>query len=238
MLMWLLSVKQRMSLAYDIIKIMLLSSKLESPLVRLLSLRICAIAWIILCLGACSTTPNNAEDLCSIFEQKRGWYKASVKAADKWNNPIYLPMAIIYQESTFRKRARPPRKKYFGFIPGKRISTAYGYAQVLNGTWREYKNTTGEHWRKRNDFADALDFVHYYMTRAAKENGVSNTDPYNLYLNYHEGLAGFRRQSYLKKPWLLKVARRVQERASRYAEQYASCRKSLQRGWFARLFGL
>jgi len=146
-------------------------------------------------------------------------------------------MAIMYQESTFRKRARPPRKKYFGFIPGRRISTAYGYAQVLDGTWREYKNTTGEQWRKRNDFADALDFMHYYLTRASTENKVSRTDSYSLYLNYHEGLAGYRRQSYLKKPRLQKAAQRVQERAARYAKQYASCEQSLKRGWFARMFG-
>ena len=195
------------------------------------------LTLLVLMSTACSTAVKNPDNICDIFEQKRGWYKASVKAATKWNNPIYLPLAIMHQESTFRKRARPPRKKYFGFIPGRRISSAYGYAQVLDGTWGDYKKSTGEYWRKRNDFTDALDFIHYYMTRAHKENGVAKTDPFNLYLNYHEGLAGFRQKTYQKKPQLLKSARRVQVRAGRYAEQYASCKKSLQRGWFARWFG-
>lgn len=199
--------------------------------------RVYLISLILLCLGACSVPVKNPENLCDIFEQKRSWYKASVKAATKWDSAVHIPMAIMYQESTFRKRARPPRKKYFGFIPGKRVSSAYGYAQVINSTWREYKRDTGEYWRQRNEFSDALDFVHYYISRAVKENGVSFSDPYNLYLNYHEGLSGFRRQTYLAKPQLQNAARKVQERSARYAQQYASCEKSLQKGWFARVFG-
>ena len=203
--------------------------------------RCCArVGLLLLCLisGACSTAVKNPQDICDVFEQKRSWYKASIKAAKKWDAPLHIPMAIMYQESTFRKRARPPRKWHFGFIPGKRLSTAYGYAQVLNGTWRDYTKARGESWRARNDFVDALDFVHYYMREAVNRNGVSINDPYNLYLNYHEGTAGFRRKTYNRKPQLLRTARRVQQQASRYAEQYASCKKSLSRGWFARFFGL
>lgn len=186
------------------------------------------------CAGA---KPRNAENLCDIYQEKRAWYKASLKAEKKWGIPLQIPMAIMYQESTFRRRARPPRKWYLGFIPGRRASSAYGYAQVIDGTWAGYIKDTGDYWRRRTRFEDALDFVNYYLTRAAKENGVSNDDAYRFYLNYHEGLAGFRRESYRSKPGLKRAAVKVRDRSKRYANQYRECAKELGKGWFRRLIG-
>ncbi len=187
--------------------------------------------------GCVTSPPRNGEDLCEIFEQKRSWYKASVKAQKKWGTPLTTPMAIMYQESSFKARARPPRRWYFGFIPGRRASTAYGYAQAIDGTWQSYLRATGEYGRSRKNFADALDFVHWYLREAQRKNGVQKNDPYHLYLNYHEGTSGYRRRTYERKPALLKAARRVQMRDSRYAQQYAGCRHSLSKGWFRRWLG-
>lgn len=192
----------------------------------------------IVALTGCASAPvKNTENVCEIFEQKRSWYKASTRAQKKWGTSLTIPMAIMNQESSFRRKARPPRRWYFGFIPGKRKSSAYGYAQVLDGTWKTYQRATGEYGRERDDFADALDFTHWYMRQAITKNGVAADDAYRLYLNYHEGLAGYRRKSYQNKDWLLKAAQRVDRLHRTYAEQYQGCRKSLSRGWLRRWLG-
>jgi len=150
---------------------------------------------------------------------------------------MHIPMAFMYQESAFKRKAKPPRRKLLGFIPWRRLSSAYGYAQVINGTWRSYLDATGEHWRERHDFADATDFIHWYMLHAVKSNGVPRSDASNLYLNYHEGPAGYARGTHKKKPWLIRAASNVQKRADRYAVQYESCKDSLKPGFFRRLMG-
>ncbi|MEJ6753219.1 MAG: hypothetical protein QNK71_08585, partial [Amylibacter sp.] len=42
-------------------------------------------------------------------------------------------------------------------------------------------------------------------------------------LAYHEGHAGFRRGTYKRKKWLMKVAKSVQKRAVLYSSQLARC---------------
>lgn len=187
--------------------------------------------------GCVTAPPRNPEDLCSIFSEKRGWHKAAVSAQSKWGTSMHIPMAFMYQESTFVAKAKPPRRKLLGFIPWRRLSSAYGYAQAIDGTWREYQRSTGEHWRVRHDFADATDFIHWYMRAAIKRNGVSSQDAFNLYLNYHEGTAGFAKKTHSKKPWLLKAATSVQTRSQRYRSQYENCKASLKPGFFGRLMG-
>ena len=150
---------------------------------------------------------------------------------------MHIPLAFMYQESTFRAKAKPPRRKLLGFIPWRRLSSAYGYAQVLDGTWEQYLRNTGEYWRVRHDFADATDFIHWYILQAVKTNGISTSDARNLYLNYHEGPTGFARKSYTKKPWLVKTATNVQLRSQTFREQYQRCEASLKPGFFGRLIG-
>jgi len=192
---------------------------------------------VCLLISACGGTGlKNPENLCDIYQDKRGWYKASVNAEKKWGIPLQIPMAIIYQESSFKRRARPPRRWHLGFIPGKRASSAYGYAQVIDGTWSEYIRDTGEYWRKRNRFSDAVDFVNYYLTRATRSNGIKRTDAYNYYLNYHEGITGFRKKTWKGKGFLLRAAGKVRDRSERYRQQYQRCRDDLGKGWVRRLF--
>lgn len=150
---------------------------------------------------------------------------------------MHIPMAFMYQESTFRAKAKPPRRKLLGFIPWSRLSSAYGYAQAIDGTWNQYLRSTGDYWRVRHDFADATDFIHWYIQFLSKQNGVSTADAYSLYLNYHEGPAGYARKSYTKKPWLMKVATGVQIRSQTYHAQYAQCRESLKPGTLDKLMG-
>ena len=48
----------------------------------------------------------------------------------------------MYQESKFIGNARTPHKYALGVLPMGRQSSAYGYAQALDGTWDEYKRET------------------------------------------------------------------------------------------------
>ena len=50
-----------------------------------------------------------------------------------------MQLAFIKTESNFRPTARTQRKYFLGLIPSGRISSAYGYSQALDGTWKEYK---------------------------------------------------------------------------------------------------
>ena len=196
------------------------------------ALRLGLVLMVSVFISACASgPPTRTDNVCSIFQQKYGWHGAAVKAEKKWDVPKHITLAIMAQESAFRPKARPPRRDYFGFIPGPRPSSAYGYAQAIKGTWKGYIENTGEYWREPDDFVDALDFINWYVTNVVQTNNVKVTDTYNIYLNYHEGLAGYRRASYEKKPWLKKVAQNVDQRAQQYAKQYDECKKDFRKRW-------
>ena len=141
-------------------------------------------------------------------------------------------MAIIHQESTFRFDARPEREKLLGFIPWKRPSDAYGYAQALESTWDWYKDDTGRWFADRDDFDDAIDFVGWYTHKSNRIAGISKWDPYNQYLAYHEGAGGWKRGTYRNKSWLTATARRVDYRAREWGAQLNRCEDDLDNGWW------
>lgn len=184
-------------------------------------------------LAGCSTAPpQKLNNICSIFEEKNGWYDDAKKASKKWGSDLSTNMAFIHQESSFRSRAKPPRKKILGFIPGPRKSSSYGYSQAKRDTWEWYKEKSGHHGADRNDFDDAIDFVAWYNHISEKKSRIASDDPYNLYLAYHEGHGGFKRESYEKKPWLKKVAKKVAKRASTYESQLKKCEGDLGKSWW------
>jgi len=194
------------------------------------------IAFAVLLSGCATSPPKNPENLCSIFEEKRDWYEAAIDARDKWGAPVHVPMAMMYQESSFKYNAAPPMQYFLWIIPIGRASDAYGYAQVKTATWDEYVDATGNWFADREDFDDAIDFMGWYIYKTNKVNKVSKWDAYNQYLNYHEGRGGYRRKTYNKKPWLIKVAKKVDRRAVRYSKQYWGCKDELSRNWFMRTF--
>ena len=190
---------------------------------------------VMLGLAACATKPlSNKSDLCQIFLDKPAWYGAAKKSAQRLNAPVSMPMAIMYQESSFKRKARPPMQYFLGFIPKGRASDAYGYSQALNGTWREYQREMGKRFSERDNFANAYDFIQWYMHKSYQRNGVSKLDGYGQYLNYHEGQGGFARGTYKSKKWLIAVAQRVDQRAKRYSQQLRKCESQLarKRSWF------
>lgn len=183
---------------------------------------------ISLFLTGCASKINttNLNNVCDIFEQKPRWYKTAKKSTAKWGGNIQLPMAIIYQESTFNSTARPKRKKILGFIPGSRPSNAYGYAQALKSTWAEYKKETNRHFAKRSRFSDSFDFIQWYINKSQARNNISKWNYRDQYLNYHEGQGGFSRGTHLRKKWLLNTASRVEQRAKNYGQQLLKCSRS------------
>ncbi|HEY7865911.1 MAG TPA: hypothetical protein VIC51_07885 [Psychromonas sp.] len=195
---------------------------------------ICIISVLI--LTSCATPPPaNPENICDIFTENRDWYHASKNMNKKWGTPIHVPIAMMYQESSFKHNAAPPMQ-YFWFIPIGRASDAYGYAQARNMTWDDYQRETGNSWADRDDFDDAIDFMGWYTYKTQKINGVSKWDAYGQYLNYHEGWGGYKRASYRKKPWLMRVSKKVDNRARQYALQLKTCRENLDSSWLWRLF--
>tara|TARA_B100000405_G_scaffold207384_1_gene145911 strand:+ start:148 stop:750 length:603 start_codon:yes stop_codon:yes gene_type:complete len=185
-------------------------------------------------LSGCASNdpPSSTTDVCKIFKEKYSWYKAAKKTEKRWKVPVYVSMAIIEQESSFRADARPERIKLLGFIPWKRVSSARGYAQAVDGTWEMYLKERGGWFSSRNDFEDSVDFVGWYNYKTHKQLSVPLTDARNLYLAYHEGRGGYKRGSYRAKPWLLSVADKVQRQSDRYRIQYNNCKKKLGKRFF------
>ncbi len=170
-----------------------------------------------------STAPANQADICAIFSERPEWRDAAYAAARKWGAPVPVQMAIIWRESSFRPDVRPPKKYALGVIPDGHVSSAFGFAQAIDGTWDWYRRDSGNSDADRTDFEDATDFVGWYMAKSEKANGIGMHDAYNQYLAYHEGHAGHRRKSYNAKAWLLDVAGKVAGQAVSYRGQLRNC---------------
>lgn len=190
---------------------------------------------LLLALTACASSPPTTGNICSVFEDRRNWFEAAKRSEERWGVPIPVTMAFIQQESGFRSRARPARTKILWVIPGPRPSDAFGYAQALESTWRDYERATGESARRSN-FADAVDFIGWYNNMSYRMNNIERGDAFNLYLAYHEGNTGFARRTYANKQWLIDVANKVQANKNLYERQYAGCERDLNRSWYERLF--
>ena len=191
--------------------------------------------FIVFTVSCTSIDKINTADSCIIFKEKKNWYKSTKDSYDKWGAPIALQLAIISQESSFKQFAKPKRKKILGFIPARRPSTAFGYAQVTNPTWDWYKTRTGNLNASRANFKDITDFIGWYTNQSNKMIGISMNDYYNQYLAYHEGQGGWSKKSFNSKKWLLNVAKKVENNANMYKNQLTKCEKHLNKKG---LFGL
>ncbi len=182
-------------------------------------------------LAACASgPPSNTADACAIFEERDGWWDAVRDSEDRWGAPPELQLAILNQESSFDRNARPPRRKLLFVIPTPmRESSAYGFAQATRSTWDWYKDDAGRRFVDRDNFRDAADFVGWYADKTREISGVALDDAYNQYLAYHEGHGGFNRGSYRGKRDLIASAERVAGRAATYRAQLDGCRRNLDR---------
>lgn len=199
--------------------------------IRRLSWQSC---WLLLCLfmAGCSSVspPSNPNNICDILSDKPEWYKGAKKAEDRWGSKVPVMMSIMYQESAFVQKARPPRTKILWIFPGPRASDAYGFAQVKSDTWDDYQRDAGSMFSRRDNFNDAIDFIGWYNAKSERTAKIKRNDAVNLYLAYHEGWGGYAKKTYASKGWLKSTAQKVAIRAADYERQLKTCEDSLSTG--------
>ena len=189
--------------------------------------KVLLLLGVLLLSGCTPRPPHNINNVCAIFQQYPRWYWDALDSYRRWGVPISIQMAIIRQESHFRGDAAPPRTKLLGFIPWKRPTSAYGYAQAIDGTWKHYMKSTGNTRNSRTRFADATNFIGWFAQQANKEIGLPKHNAYELYLAFHEGISGYMKKTQNTKPWLIKVAKKVQHNANIYRGQIARCKDKI-----------
>ena len=189
------------------------------------ALRLLAVTFLLAACGGGGdrTPPRNLDDACALAAERPAYLNAMRDTERRWNVPVPVQMAIIHAESRFDGDARTPHRFALGVIPMGRQSSAFGYSQALDGTWEDYQAATRNRRADRTDIRDATDFIGWYAAESYTRNGIRPTEARNLYLAYHEGHAGYARQSYRAKSWLMDVADRVEQRAIMYDAQLRSC---------------
>jgi hypothetical protein len=185
------------------------------------------IFFFLLILSSCSSIPKNTADGCSIFSDRYLWYKHAKKTEKKWGTPIHIQLAIIKMESDFDWLAKPKRKKIFKIIPYKRPSSSLGYSQAVKGTWKQYKNETGNKLAVRTRFKDSVDFIGWYTNKTEKLLKISKKDAFKQYIAYHEGWGNYK--NYKKNQKIIILAKKVKKHSERYKGQLKKCGKSLNR---------
>lgn len=170
-----------------------------------------------------TTAPRQLDDACAILDQRPSFLPAFKAAERKYQVPVAVLMAMIYQESKFISNARTPMKYALGVIPMGRQSSAFGYSQALDGTWDEYRDRAGRWGARRDNIRDATDFMGWYMSLTQEELGIPMNDTRRQYLAYHEGRTGYARGSFRAKRWLRDVAAKLEDRAIMYHIQLERC---------------
>ncbi|WP_412564660.1 lytic transglycosylase [Thalassobius sp. MITS945101] len=175
------------------------------------------------CGGGNYSAPRNLDNACSILSQRPKYARAFRATERRWGVPMHVQMATIYQESKFIGNARTPYRYVLGVIPMGRQSSAYGYSQALDGTWGEYQKATRSYGARRDNIYDASDFMGWYMNQSRDRNGIALNNAKHQYLAYHEGQTGYRRGTYKRKSWLMRISNEVASRADMYQAQLRSC---------------
>ncbi len=183
------------------------------------------ILFLLILISGCSSVPKNTADGCSIFSERYLWYKHAKKTEKKWGTPIYVQLAIIKMESDFDWLAKPERYKLFKVIPYKRPSSSFGYSQAVRGTWKQYKEETGNKYALRYRFKDSVDFIGWYTDKTEKLLKISKKDAFKQYIAYHEGWGAYK--NYKKKEKVILYAKKVQRLSNKYKKQLDACKNSL-----------
>jgi len=145
---------------------------------------------VVLFLSACGSSlgpPRNIKDACSIAVERPSWIKAARKSERQWGVPVHITLATMWRESRFVPDARTPRTYALGFIPTGRVSSAYGYAQAIDGTWSWYRQSSGKRFAQRDDFDDAADFIGSYKSKRFLLKAANEVQ--NMSQNYQNQLA-------------------------------------------------
>lgn len=183
-----------------------------------LGFRYFVVTLFCLLLLSCSETTNidtNA-GVCEILKQHPNWRKSLKQTQAKYKLEPAFVMALIYQESRFDANAK---NKY---------SSAYGYAQVIDSTWKHFQQQIKSN-AKRNNFDDSVKFIGWYMAQLSKILNIKMTDYSNLYMAYMLGATGFKRykagtlKNHVKIAQDKKIALKVKDYTNLYKSQLRKC---------------
>lgn len=163
------------------------------------------------------------DDICAVFESRPDWYDQTLAAERRWGADAPLMLAIVWRESKFVADARPPRRRILGFLPGRHLSSAYGYAQAIDGTWDWYQQDTERFEGRRDSFADAIDFVGWYLERSRQMLGLRLDQSMDHYLAYHQGHGGYRDGAWRQSDALMGAARDMAFMRRQYERQLSAC---------------
>ncbi len=130
-------------------------------------------------------------------------------------------------ESDFDWLAKPQRKKIFKVIPFKRPSSSFGYSQAVKGTWKQYKDETGNKLATRTRFKDSVDFIGWYTNKTEKILKISKKDSFRQYIAYHEGWGNYK--NYKSNQKVILLAKKVQNQSNKYKNQLDKCSGTLNR---------
>jgi hypothetical protein len=179
---------------------------------------------LLFCFGLTGCATTDTDDVCALLAQHPQWRAPLQQASVDSGIAATVLLAIMRHESDFAAEARPYKRWLFDLIPtNERLSSAYGYAQALDSTWAEYQQIRRRPDAQRDDFADAVDFMGWYLQRAVRALQIAPDDARELYLAYHQGLTGYREARYEGKSLLLDAADRVAQTAKKYAAQWQHC---------------
>lgn len=155
---------------------------------------------------------TDLDDACDILRDRIGWYTAASDVSKKWQISVPTILAVMHQESRFKATA------------AAKTTSAYGYAQALDGTWGLYQEANNAADAKRTSFVASADFIGWYMGMTKQRVGVPLDDVAGHYLAYHEGHVGYRSMRWKKNKELVAVAHDVARRADAYEEQMRVCK--------------
>ena len=192
------------------------------------------IICVFLLAGCSSTTSKKIatakmHNICPTLKKKPEWYRSARAASKRWGTSPQVLLAMVHKESGFRHNARPVNPSPKKGKKSKYLSSAYGFAQALDGTWNHYKRHTGRHKARRDNFNDSIHFMAWYNHQSISQCKIRKNDAYNLYLAYHEGHGGFNKRTHKKKKGILRYAKEVEAQAKAYQVQLKQCPVTTQK---------
>jgi hypothetical protein len=183
-------------------------------------------------VGCSVAPPEKPDDVCEIFDERPKWYRQALAAQKDWDMPVAVGLAFVHRESSYQSDAKPPRGRFLWVFPGRRPSSAYGYAQATDAAWKDYQAATGAWLVERDNFGDALDFIGWYNYRSSRHLGIAKNDAYHLYLAYYAGVSGYASGKWKRNERIKGYARKVSNRANQYQRQLDRCEHRLDKGWW------
>ena len=95
---------------------------------------------------------------------------------------------------------------------------------AIKGTWKQYKEETGNKYALRTRFKDSVDFIGWYTNKTEKILKVSKKDAFRQYIAYHEGWGNYK--NYKNNQKVIVLAKKVEGYSNKFKKQLNKCSKS------------